>query len=95
MIKVGVHDRGKISGTPEIVSKTRYGRVANCDIKVNYSELVDLYNPPVPNAKEAEYVLKNSESILSNCNRSIVDITNVTKRYVNFLERVVDKPNVF
>ena len=86
-------------GTPEIVSKTRCGRVANCDIKVNYSELVDLYNPPTPNideiAKEAEYVLNNSESILSSCDRCIVDIANVSKRYVNFLERVMDKSNVF
>jgi glycosyltransferase involved in cell wall biosynthesis len=82
-------------GTPEIVRKTGCGRIANCDIKVDYSDLVDLYNPPIPDideiVKEAEYVLENSEFILSNMDRTTVDIKHVSKKYVNFLDRVIRK----
>lgn len=80
-------------GTPEIVNRTGCGRVATCDIKVDYGSLVDLYNPPAPEIdeiiRESIYVLDNSELILSKMDRSSIDIKRVAKRYVKFLEEMV------
>ena len=81
-------------GTPEIIRKTRFGRIAICDVDVNYEGLVDLYNPPSPNIKEivneAEYLLNNYKSVLSGSDRSIIDIKNVAKKYANFLSSLVN-----
>ncbi|MDA9230046.1 glycosyltransferase family 4 protein, partial [Amylibacter sp.] len=63
-------------GTPEIVNKTGCGRVAMCDVKVDYGNLVDLYNPPLPDIdeiiRESIYVLNNFELILSKMDRSTI-----------------------
>ena len=85
--------RSNQGGTPEIVNQTGCGRVAMCDDKIDYGNLVDLYNPPSPDIDEiirvSIYVLNNSNLILSKMDRSPIDIKLVAKRYVEFLEEMV------
>ena len=81
-------------GTPEIIEKTKFGRVAICDVKVNYEGLVDLYNPPDPNikkiVKEAEYIFNNYESLISSSDRSFIDIRNIAKKYIHFISNLTN-----
>jgi glycosyltransferase involved in cell wall biosynthesis len=81
-------------GTPEIVNFTSGGRVASCDNEVDYRDLVDLYNPPVPDidqvVKCAEYVLTRQREVTSKIDRSKIDIVITAKKYVNFLKSVVE-----
>ncbi|MBH65579.1 MAG: hypothetical protein CL784_03580 [Chloroflexi bacterium] len=81
-------------GTPEIVRATNAGFVSECDAPVDYSGLVDLYNPPSPDINKVVSSVKNVfehyDSILNKMDFTQVDIALTTQKYLSFCQKVVD-----
>lgn len=81
-------------GTPEIVSATNGGMISKCDDTVDYTRLVDLYNPPMPDidevASSVQYVFKNYGSVLNRMNFSEVDIALTAGKYLAFCKQIIN-----
>ena len=67
---------------------------SHCDEDVDYSGLVDLYKPPMPDLGEVvrsmESVLMNYEKVIRNINLSPIDIELTARRYIGFSKEVLE-----
>jgi glycosyltransferase involved in cell wall biosynthesis len=79
-------------GARELVEKTNAGIISQCDDDIAIGEYIDLYNPPKPDVETiADDILKIFGNYLhykNNINCEPVNIDNVARQYINFIEKV-------
>lgn len=78
-----------ISGTPEIV-KPSNGIIVNIDDEYSFKPC-ELYKPPKIDRRMVANAIINSIDYNKKVNYSIVDIKNITKQYLKFFKKVMNK----
>jgi glycosyltransferase involved in cell wall biosynthesis len=84
-----------IGGTREIIEATQGGIVSMCDPNVDYSQLVDLHNPPKPNydilVSDIIKLFEDYGNIVNKLDTQAIDIRTTAIKYVDVLKRQINR----